>query len=210
MTLNVPSDVLKNSTSEALGGLRESSLRSYGDTVKLQDVQVTDAVAEALREEAQLAGATTFRRVMEAIVAGRKGDFSKAIPSIGAAPQVVIAFLKQDMIDGWVYRRESDGHLHAYLVTDVGVETSQNGDTYLSIRLASNVSGHSGGSRKRGEDWGHTSSISVRKERVARKKVGDILSAENLLHETPELKAEYEATTERYFEVLSTGFAERF
>ncbi|BDZ52878.1 hypothetical protein GCM10025867_51190 (plasmid) [Frondihabitans sucicola] len=51
---------------------------------------------------------------------------------------------------------------------------------------------------------------SFHKADITRKKVADVLAGRGIFHETPELKAAYEKSTEDYRKKLTEGFAEQF
>lgn len=208
MTLRVSKELLAATTHEDLAMARDNGSRWRNDEYDIRDRQLTDQVLDDLGAAAAKVGDRTFERVIDAIKRGRSGDFSKAIPSWQAAASTIRDYLVADMIDGWVYRRESDGHVYAYLVTKIeSISEMSSGsskkDEYVQLTLTAN-----------NDDGGRLgvfrTTIRLDKEDVSRRKVADILASINLLKETPELKATYLEQTERYREVLTEGFAQQY
>lgn len=204
MSLTIPSAVLDHVTSNDLVARAEQAKAWRNREVDMYDQDLTDAALADLIAASNLAGDRSFSRIVSSIQAARSGDFSKSIPNFKAAVGVITSFLRRDLIDGWVYRNESDGHLHAYLVTDVRIEAARNPDDpdRLEIHLLAN-----NGDSKLGS---YRTSVSLSPEDVTRKKVEDILLGARLYTETPELKAAYLAVQEDYRVILTGGFAEQY
>lgn len=182
--------------------------RHYGDEFTIPEDRLDDPMVQALRDAADKAGDKPLGRVLEAIQAARAGDTKKMIPSLRAAPEMLLAYFRTNLQDGWVYSRGVDGHLHAHLVTGVRfVDARSNDDKpYISIDLATNS--QQGNGKKAG-------AMTTRGEtfygaQVARKKVSDLLEDANLYIETPALRAEYDKGLEHYTEVLRSGFSHQY
>lgn len=186
---------------------RASQWRSQDFT--LREREITDDVLTALAVAATEADDKGFGRVVASLIAARAGDFSKTIPRLHAAPGVITAFLRHDMLDGWLYRRETDGHLHPYLVTRIDIKERTNDPRpHLVISLLANGRGSG---RNNGSSLGVVgTSESFEGDKVTRKRPADILAAAGLFKETPDLRAEYDAQMKVYREVLTSGFAEQY
>ena len=181
----------------------------YGEDVEIRAYDMTDDMVRALSEAAGKVGNRSVARIADAILAAREGKFDSSIPNLHAAPEMFLAYFRANLQDGWVYKRGADGHLHAWLVTDVQIRESRGSDAppYLAIDLTAN--GSTG--RGRGGALGlATTTVHLERAEVTRKKISDILTNEGIYVETPELRADYDVALEKYSETLRTGFSEQF
>ncbi len=203
--LLVPSEVMAATTIEELEDHRDRVTRWRSDDLQLMPHMHTPEVLADLVVAAKAVSDTKFARVVEAIIATRTGVKVKTIPSLRAAPAVLYAYLREDMIDGWLYRRESDGHMHPYLVTHIGIMDPMNAEPYVAIGIVAEVpfkeNNHSDGSRD---------SISLQKADVARRSPEAALLAAGYVKETPELKAAYVERLDRFRVVMNDGFGKQF
>lgn len=184
----------------------------YGDEVTLTSDDLDDAILTALHDALTAAGNGPLSRVTGAIIAARAGDDPK-IPRLIAAPEMILAYLRTRRTDGWIYRRGTDGHLHAWLVTAVKFHEprAQGGPPYVTIDLAANGQQARGSGRNGSKGSGlTTSSIHLEADSVTRKRISQVLEGAGAYVETPALRADYDAALEGYVEILSTGFAEQF
>lgn len=204
--LEAPVAVITATSHDQLQAARDRASTWRSDTVNLTaDIVMADGVLDDLITASSETGNAKFGRVAQSIAAARSGQV-KPIPSLGAAPAVIVAFLRIGIIDGWVYAREKDGHLHPYLVAGVQVESTNDGRSFLTIRLkADNLAIRRG---ERGETGGRT--IHLDASEVTRKHPADVLLAAGIYKETQELKAEYVIRRARYEEIASGGFAEQY
>jgi len=204
MSFTAPTAVVNATTGVDLESLRADAWRS--DTRNIPARLLTDAALVDLAEAGRKLADAAFVRMVESIQAARAGNF-RPIPKFAAAPEMLLAFLSRDLIDGWVYRRDNDGHLHPYLVTSVRIERAARTDTEtLFIVLEADDpsdrrAGHSGRSRR---------SITFEKSDVTRKKPSDVLLARGLFKETPQLKAEYLERLAEFEHVIAHGFAKQY
>jgi hypothetical protein len=202
-SLSISTAVIEATTSDALADHRG---RGRGWNSETQQVPHRDLTDEALTDLAAAAvevGDASFGRVVQSIQQARVGQF-KAIPSLRAAAPVMVEFLRAGMIDGWLYVRGSDGHLHPYLVTDIGLRETRNDDKpFLAISLFADDPSE----RKGGRD---TRTLTFSGSDVARKKPADVLLASGALKETVELKEAYLDRFASYQRVINTGFAQQF
>lgn len=204
MSLTIPVPVLAAATHPVLTREHERSKSWSRHTTTLDHEQLTPEILADLAASATSAEDKSFGRVIASIQAAQDGDFSKSIPKLSAAPEMIRAYLRHDIIDGWVYRKESDGHLHAYLVTRIAHMSPRdpNDPDELMIKLITNNSKSSLGPAE--------TSITLKPENVTRKKVDAVLSSQGLFKETPELKKAYEEQLEDYRLKLTKGFAQQY
>ena len=211
--LTIPAALSKNSDYEPLRAKTEGN--RWGETVDLRSDELTtemlDAILSAAREAKGVTHAQRTARVIEAIVAAKAGDTKKAVPSLPAFPEMLIAYLRSVLDRGWVYERRVDGHLHAWLITKVQYhEARQQGDKpHVTVHAVSN-GGTGSGRRGEGGALGVISnSWTFHGDAVTRKRVSDILTAQRIYVETSALREEYERNLDHYREVMG-GFAEQF
>lgn len=206
MTMEIPKTLLPHAT---YAPLRDRHVYSHSDNVRILDDELTDDMVTGIRDAAVAAGDKSLTRVMDAILAARSGNFDKSIPKLAAAPEIFLAYFRANLLNGWVYKRGVDGHLHAWLVTGATIEHPRNGDAppYLSVSLVANGMG---GGRRESYLGLVRSSLHFQAEQVTRKKVSDILTRDGIYIETPALRAEYDANLATYSEILGTGFAEQY
>lgn len=206
--LYVPTAVMQATTSEELESFRNRATNWRSEEVGMRAQDLNEAVIAELIVAAKAVEDGTFRRVIEAIQSARSGDI-KSIPSFGAAPQVLLAYLRENLIDGWLYKRGSDGHMHPRLVTSIGfVDPPGQGDRYVSIKLTSDMPFKD--REGRGDSGPIHDSIHLDRGSVTRKRPDQVLLQNGYVRETTELKAAYEVRVKRFQEVMTNGFAEQF
>lgn len=208
--LTIPKDVALASEYEWLVERVEKSYR-HADEVTVPRSLLTDEMLAAVEIGAKAVGNRGFARLVASLVAARAGDFSKSIPRLAGSDVIMREYLAAVLEDGWLYRRGTDGHLHAWLVTDVGIRQGHNvgeRDT-LEIRLAAN--GKILRARRETKILGlERTTVHFDGDQVVRKKPSAILESASIYVGTPEIRAEYEAAQAAYFEMLDTGFAKQY
>lgn len=197
----IPTSVIQKTTTDDLAKERERSDSWRSDEVKILQSRLTDTVLEDLATAAEVAEDKSFGRMISAIQAARAGDF-KSIPKMGAAPAMLIEFLSQDIIDGWLYLKELDGHFYPYLVSRIRIETSREDTDRLVISLEADAA--SGKNSRQGR------SLHFEPSEVTRKKPSELLLSKGAYKETPELRAAYDVRLARFEEVVSDGFAKQY
>lgn len=198
---DIPVKVLAETTSDALGHERTRSASWRSERVSLRDSEVTDAVLVDLAQAAEKAGDSPYLRVITSIQKARSGDFG-AIPRLTAAPEIIVSFLKHEIIDGWLYLKAKDGHLYPYLVEKVSIETARDDKDSLVIRLTADSAS--------GKNAKVSRTLSFEPSEVVRKKPAALLLAAGAYKETEALRAEYVATRERFEKIVSEGFAHQY
>lgn len=201
--LTVPTVLLAATTSDALASHRADASNWRSEQQRILNKDLTDNVLTDLAAAAVAVEDKSFGRVIASIQQARTGTF-KHIPSIGAAVQVMIEYLRHDMIDGWLYVRGTDGHLHPHLVTDIGVRTPRHDPKpYLAIDLLADDPAE----KRVGKS---TKTLSFQAGEVARKKPSDILLTSGALKETAEMKADYFDRLASYTKLIGTGFGQQY
>ncbi|MGN7187006.1 AAA family ATPase [Microbacterium enclense] len=202
LTLSAPTVVISSTTSAELQSYRERAASWRSDTVTVIGADLSDVTLSDLAAASEVAGDASFGRVVESIRQARSGKFA-VIPSLRAAPSVMAEFLRHEMIDGWLYVRQSDGYLQPFLVVDVRITESRNREKpALQITLTADDLTEKSGRRN--------TSLYFDASEVARKKPADILLAAGALKETAALRAEYEERRAAFESVIGSGFAAQY
>lgn len=210
--LTVPAGVIAATTSDLLASYRDRARSWRSDNADLSSDDLAgkrgDAILSELAEAAAAVGDRTFGRVVESVIASRDGKFGK-IPSFKAAPAVLVEYLRHGFIDGWVYRREHDGHLHPYLVVDVETQEPSRSDGQLQLRIRLRADNPAATSA-RGNDARGDVHVHFAPSDVAKKLPQDALLSAGLYKETAALKADHEAAVAAFRPILTAQFAEQF
>lgn len=177
------------------------------------DLDPAKFTVEEIEDLALIAAAqksVSAEKVLSALVAAKKNKFDKALPNFKPFEAMLIAYLQHEATDGWIYMTDPrDGRIYPELV--INISTSQPRDpkdppstTIRTVSFGPTSSGRSSG-------VGMTSnSHSFGPSDVARRRISDILAAKGLFHETPELRAAYDAEMKRFVELIEKGFSQQF
>lgn len=208
--LKVPTAVIAISFAEGLADHRERTKNWKSEEVNVKAAELTDPVLKDLLDASRAVGDTSFARTVGSIIAARGGEMKK-IPNYRAAPALITSYLQSNLIDGWLYERGSDGHMHPRLVTGVYIEEPHGyqDEPRIVIKMTSDHPFISGSSRSDSRGT-VSSSISLAKGEVTRKTPADVLINAGYIRETEELKEAYLERLTRFEDVMSTGFAEQF
>lgn len=208
--LLIPKDLLADADDAALKKFAEKADRWRQDEVRIEGKDLTNEVLAAVEKLAQDHKEISLRRQARAMLDARDGKLPNA-PKLSAAPEIITAYLKKDLIKGWVWKRNEDEKLIPYLVTKIEVKYPERGydsSPYLTISLA--AAGTTETNRRNREQGITKHSVTLQTEDVLRKNAVDILNSARLYKETQELHDEYEVTTAKYKDVLTKGFAQQF
>lgn len=215
MSLTIGLDTLLATTCAGLKSSRKYAEDAYNadreweiDASKLSDKDLADLKAAAAKsDEPKIASAC------EAILAARKGEFSKPIPNFKAFRDTLALFLKKSAVDGWLWVEQPDGRTYPELVQEIVFEdNTRRGhgrpDPKVIVTTMSYGLEHEGGERY---------AIQSNRKRhvftptdVTRKRVADALAAKGMFRETPELRAAYVADMERHKALSKNAFGRQF
>lgn len=174
------------------------------------EIDLSDApepAVSAIREIAKLEDDQRLIRTLDAIERAKAGNFDKSLPNFDAFMPSLIAYLKQDMQRGWVFREYGDGKLYPYLITSIKRYDPVGHRTEDKPSVRVGMIAYGVGRDNRGRT---TESVSFEPADVTRKRIPDILSGCRLYKETPELLAAYDAQMDRYEAEIKSGFAKQF
>ncbi|MEP9413338.1 AAA family ATPase [Gordonia sp. VNQ95] len=201
--LVAPTTVVAGTSSDDLAAVRTQARSWRSPEIGITDRDLTDAALADLVATASSAGAESFARAVTAIASARSGSFP-AIPHIDAAVEIMREFLRHNLIDGWLYVRESDGYLHPYLVMDLTLEHADrtHGPRIKFTMEADNATVKRPSRKPR--------VLYFEETEVVGKSPGDVLVAGGAYKETGELKAEYESRRARYQSIIDDGFGRQY
>jgi DNA polymerase III delta prime subunit len=216
VTLYVPVTVLSAATDPFLAQQFETATGwRRADEVRIQTDDLTEGRLADLAKASVKANDRSFGRIVESIQRAKSGKFDKSVPNLRAFPEVFKLFLRHHFIDGWLYRVDGD-RVSAWLVENVEYDdgtSSRSSNDRPSVTVTLTRTGvldtRHGGNVKRGRGLTSTN-MRVEGSDVTKKKVADILTNEDYLVETPELRKAYDEQTAHHRDVLLNGFAQQF
>lgn len=201
--LVAPTNVVAATDSEDLAPARRQAQSWRSPEIGIADRYITDAALVDLIATAESLDAHSFARAVSAIQSAREGAFAP-IPHIDAAAEIFRSFLRQDMIDGWLYVRESDGYLHPYLVMDIVME---HGDRTRGPRIKFTMEADNATVKRPSRK---PRLLFFEETEVVGKTPGDVLIAGGAYKETADLRAEYQARRDAYQLIIDDGFGRQF
>ncbi|QHN24992.1 AAA family ATPase [Gordonia pseudamarae] len=201
--LIAPTEVVAATTADDLTAARDQARSWRSPEITVPDRDLTDAALADLEIVAAGAGEESFARAAAAIRAARSGRFAR-IPHIDAAVEIMRTFLRENMIDGWLYVRETDGYLHPYLVMDITMEHADrtHGPRVKFTMEADNATVKRPSRKPR--------ILTLDETEIVGKTPADVLVAGGAYKETPALKADYLRRRERYQRLIDHGFGKQF
>ncbi|MFW0795755.1 ATP-binding protein [Gordonia sp. CPCC 205515] len=201
--LVAPTELVAATSSDDLAAARRQAQSWRSPEIAIVDRDLTDAALADLVATADATADESFARAVTAIQSARAGQFP-TIPHVDAATEIFRSFLRQDLIDGWLYVRESDGYLHPYLVMDVVMEHADrtHGPRIKFTMEADNATVKRPSRKPR--------VLYFEETEIVGKSPADVLIAGGAYKETPELKAEYQARRDEYQRIIDDGFGRQY
>lgn len=213
MSFTVSPAVLLQTKSAAFHDLREriGRLSNQDRDIDLSSTHMGVEDLADLSAAAKASGDGKTVRAVEAVLYARQGSFDKPVPNFKAFMEVLLAFLRKDLVNGWVFCEAKDGRLYPELVTGVRFEepNMHRGRAEAAVVIDTMYFGASRDSNKSGLQV-------VRAHRsffphdVAKKRVADALADKGVYKEMPDLLADYEGSMQRYRERVAGAFAKQF
>ena len=201
--LIAPTGLVAATSSDDLAGVRDQARSWRSPEISISDRDLTDAALADLVATAHVVDDDAFARAASAIVAARAGRFP-VIPHVDASVEIFRTFLQHSMIDGWLYLRESDGHLHPYLVSDISMEhADRTHGPRIKLTMEADNATVKRPSRK-------PRVLVFEETEIVGKSPVDVLAGGGAYKETPELKAAYEIRRETYQRIIDEGFGKQF
>jgi hypothetical protein len=217
MSLTVSQKILLETTSAELDDDRAyAESRSFDDSEYTIEVDTfTEEALEDLLAAAEKAGDSKVVRAIETVLNARSGIFDSILPNFKAFEGVLSAYLKHDLIDGWIYVQGHDGKLYPHLVTHISFDdgisySGRRSKAPPATRIHTIYYGISRGSNNHERHGIMTESFSFSPQDVARRRIADILTERGIYKETPGLKEDYEAQLARFHAEIRDHFSEQF
>ncbi len=213
MSFTISPSVLAKTKSASLEDLRGriERLAMRERDVNISATQLSNDDLIDLASAAKECGDGKSVRAAEAVLAARQGVFDKPVPNFKAFMEMLRAFLLKDALDGWVYLEDKDGRLYPQLVTGVRFEepnlTRGRSDPAVVVETIFYGVKREGSRPSLGVVH---CSHSFYPHDVAKKRLADALAAKRLYKETPILRADYDASMERYRRDVADGFSKQY
>lgn len=171
--------------------------------------------AEALHALYDIVRSTDERSLMFQLLALdniHSAPKARAIPKLEVLINGLIAYLRRDAMDGWLYRRGRDGVLLPWLVTSMRHVVPSEGKPYVIISLLANTMQAAAGAGRedaRRRHAGMTQSVVVDANDIARRTIPELLAEHGYFKECREFRQEYEAHVQR-FRTMQRQFGAQF
>lgn len=186
----------------------EADSRSFIKTTEME-IEPRQLSLDALKDMAQVANSLEdlkSKRAIEAILLARDGEFDAPIPNFKAFSSTLESYLKHKLIDGWLYFKKADGKFYPSLVTEF---TYKPATAHAEESMVVHVCQLSPNLKKGYFGFEH-SYIAFYPGDVNKKRINEALELKNVFKETPQLKAEFEASYARYCQEIKDQFSEQF
>ena len=137
---------------------------------------------------------------------------ARKVPKIELLINGLIAYLKRDVIDGWLYRRSPDGVLLPWIVTGMRHIAPAEGTPYVIVSLLANTmqaAGNESRADARQRYAGMTQAIVVDANDIIDRSIPELLAERGYYKECPEFKQEYESHVEK-FRRMQSQFGRQF
>lgn len=215
MSLTVPYSILADANAPDLASYRDAfSHRSDADfEVLLKTGRLSAAGLEDLIRAALNAGDKKVARAAESILLARSGRFDKPVPSFKALQGMLDAFLRSEMIDGWIYVTGQDDKLYPELVVSVsyddGISFGRKGNPSVSINTVS-YGLHRNGRTNAGSLGLRQNSHTFAAHEATNRRLPDILAGAGIYKETAALKQAHLDSMARHESLIRDAFSRQF
>lgn len=126
---------------------------------------------------------------------------AREIPDLEKLINGLIAYLRRDAMDGWLYRRAPDGVLLPWLVTSMRHVVPTEGSPYVIVSLLANTmqaAGNECQEDSRLRHTGMTMSIVVTGHDIIGRTIPELLAERSFFKECREFREEYDAHLQRF------------
>lgn len=136
---------------------------------------------------------------------------ARVIPALDKLVAGLVAYLRRDVIDGWLYQRNKDGVLLPWLARRLRYVEPEHGSPYVVLDMLANTmqSANAGPSDHHLRRAGMTTSIVIGREDIGNRTIPELLAEYGFYKECAEFKQEYEAHAQRFL-ALQKRFGEQF
>lgn len=186
----------------------EADSRGFSKTTEME-IEPRQLSLDALQDMARVAESledAKSSRAIEAIFLARDGEFDSPIPNFKAFSSTLEAYLKHKLIDGWLYFKKTDGKFYPALVTEF---TYKPATAHAEESMVVHVC-HLSPNLKKGYFGFEHGYIAFYPGDVNKKRINEALELKQVYKETPQLKADFEASYARYCSEIRDEFSEQF
>lgn len=155
----------------------------------------------------------THITALKSLLEARAGIFDRKA-NFGTLKALMISYLAQDLIDGWIYQREADGKLYPYLITNITYEADKFDGKNRNLQIKAVAYGLP--ARLDREQNGDEAVIAGKNliinfsSDISKNKISTLLESKGLYKETATLKAEYQASMDRYYAEVANAHKQQF
>lgn len=211
MSFIITAEILGKTTADSLERFRDHANSVTPDREITVQAEYLDA--EALEDIADISksmGDSKTARAARALHDALSGKLDKSVPNFKAFEGMLRMFLSTDLIDGWIYVEQDDGHLYPYLVTDFRYDSGDGRTkTPPSVQIRTICHGVNGSRSDPSYAIVHRSFVFYPQD-VANRRLPDILAGKGIYKETEELRAEFMASLSRYHQSIRGAFGMQF
>ncbi|MGY1489368.1 AAA family ATPase [Methylobacillus pratensis] len=210
MPLIISTQLLHATKSELL---REYRAQAAADSTRLHSINTAVLDRPALQDivaAAHALGETATALIAGSLLAAREGQAAAAVEDFEAFPAQLLAFFRQGLVDGWLYAAGDDGRLYPELLTRISATPGIPGRSSPSVMLHTQAYGYSNEDSYKAKYGPQVMAHAFLPQDVLGHRIGDVLAARGLYHETPEMKAAHTAALARHREVVQHAFARQF
>jgi hypothetical protein len=186
----------------------EDKSRGYEISTEME-IEFSELSLDALKDIAHVAqtfGDDKSISAIDTILLARDGQFDTVIPNFQAFSAVLESYLKDKLIDGWIYFKKSDNRFYPALVTHISYKPRAAHSSESMLLHVCHVSPN----LDRGYYGFEHDYIAFYPGDVTQKRIYEALELKAVFKETAELKAQYEASYDRYCRLIKNQFSEQF
>ncbi|GAA1660248.1 hypothetical protein GCM10010977_07080 [Citricoccus zhacaiensis] len=198
-----PTEVVLATTADDLQTARTQAGSWRSKEMGIPDRYLSDAALADLAAAAESVQDAGFARAVMAVQSARAGDFAP-IPNINSAVELFREFLKDGLIDGWLYVQEPDGYLHPYLVMDIGLD---HGDRTRPPRIKITMEADNPTVKRPSRA---PRLLQFDETELVGKTPADVLTAHRAFKETERLRAEYQERRDAFQDIIDHDFGQQF
>lgn len=186
----------------------EDNSRGYMVSTDME-IESSQLSFEALQDMATVAeglGDDKSTNAIEAILLARDGEFDAAIPNFQAFSSMLESYLRDNLIDGWVYLKKPDGQFYPALATHISYKKSTEHSSESILLHVCHISPNP----NKGYYGFQHDYVAFYPCDVTQKRIYEALELKAVFKETAALKAEYETSYDRYRRLVKDQFSEQF
>lgn len=187
----------------------EANDRGYGNKSTEMEIESRQLSLEALADMSRVAkqlGDTKAQSAIESVLLARDGQFDELIPNFNAFSSMLESYLKHNLIDGWIYIKKPDNKLYPALVTHFSYKkATQTAAESILMHVC-----HLSPNTSRGYYGFEHDYIAFYPGDVTKKRLYDALELKGIYKETEALKADYQASYDRFCAEVKDNFSEQF